>query len=295
MIMEFIDNNITEDRRRKYSNALIVKILVILQIYGISYRSAENFFRNHPDIKNDLGLENIPNFRTLSRRARMIDWHKINNEILKSINTYKENSAIDSFIVKTCKSSTASRRKNYGNYKDPLSSWGFSTKGWQYGRKISISLDIDSSAILEWNVTTASLHDKNMAFPLIDSVRNYSYLLMDAAYDSSDIYEYIFENTDCIPVIDTNKRRGIVESRLSESRRKGLEIRKKEASRYSLRWEIERTFAILEDILDSEYIWYVRNRNYDVSVGIKMVAYNIIILLNQMFDRPKRKIMDIVI
>ncbi|MGC8672627.1 MAG: transposase [Thermoplasmata archaeon] len=170
--MEFIDNNITEDRRRKYSNALIVKILVILQIYGISYRSAENFFRNHPDIKNDLGLENIPNFRTLSRRARMIDWHKINNEILKSINTYKENSAIDSFIVKTCKSSTASRRKNYGNYKDPLSSWGFSTKGWQYGRKISISFDIDSSAILEWNVTTASLHDKNLAFPLIDSVRN---------------------------------------------------------------------------------------------------------------------------
>ncbi|MGC9123770.1 MAG: transposase, partial [Thermoplasmata archaeon] len=85
----------------------------------------------------------------------------------------------------------------------------------------------DSSAILEWNVTTASLHDKNMAFPLIDSVRNYSYLLMDAAYDSSDIYEYIFENTDFIPVIDTNKRRGIVESRLSKSRRKGLEIRKK--------------------------------------------------------------------
>ncbi|MGC9123811.1 MAG: transposase [Thermoplasmata archaeon] len=99
--MEFINNNITEDRRRKYSNALIVKILVILQIYGISYRSAENFFRNHPDIKNDLGLENIPNFRTFSRRARMIDWHKINNEILKSINTYKENSAIDSFIALT--------------------------------------------------------------------------------------------------------------------------------------------------------------------------------------------------
>ena len=125
MIIEFIDNNIIEDRKRKYSNALIVKILVILQIYGISYRSAENFFRNHPDLKNALDLENIQNFRTLSRKARMIDWHKINNKILPLINTYKENSAIDSFIVKTCKGSTASRRKNYGNYKDPLSSWGF--------------------------------------------------------------------------------------------------------------------------------------------------------------------------
>ncbi|MGC8619239.1 MAG: transposase [Thermoplasmata archaeon] len=110
---------------------------------------------------------------------------------------------------------------------------------------------------------------------------------MDAAYDSPDIYEYIFENTDCIPVIDTNRRKGIIESKLSEARIKGIEIRKKEASRYSLRWEIERSFAILEDILKSEYIWYVRNRNYDVSIGIKIVAYNIIILLNRMLDRQK--------
>jgi len=276
LIIQFIDNNVFEDRKRKYSNALIVKILLIFQIYGISYRSAESFFRNHPDIKNVLGVEEIPNFRTLSRRARMIDWHKINNEILQSISTYKENSAIDSFIVRTCKSSTASRRKNYGNYKDPLSSWGFSTKGWQYGRKISVSFDIDSSAIVEWNVTTASLHDKNISFPLINTLKDYSYLLMDAAYDSSDIYEYVFENTNCIPIIDTNRRRGIIESRLSDARRRGIEIRKEEASRYSLRWEIERTFAILEDIFGCEYIWFVRNRNYDVSVGMKIFAYNII-------------------
>jgi hypothetical protein len=45
MIMEFIDN-VIEDRRKKYSNALFVKILVIFQIYGISYRYSENFFRN---------------------------------------------------------------------------------------------------------------------------------------------------------------------------------------------------------------------------------------------------------
>ena len=36
------------------------------------------------------------------------------------------------------------RRRIYGNYKDQQSSWGFSTKGWEYGRKASTSLDIDS-------------------------------------------------------------------------------------------------------------------------------------------------------
>ncbi|MVT13837.1 MAG: transposase [Euryarchaeota archaeon] len=114
----------------------------------------------------------------------------MNNEILQS---YKKKSAIDSFIVRSCKSSTASRRKNYGNYKDPLSFLGFSTKGWQYGRKISVSFDIDSSAIVEWNVTTASLHDKNISFPLINTLKEYSYLLMDAVYDSSDLYEYVLK------------------------------------------------------------------------------------------------------
>ena len=143
---------------------------------------------------------------------------------------------------------------------------------------------------MEWEVTTASLYDKNIAFPLIDSVRNYSYVMMEAAYDSSDIYEYVYENTRCTPVIDTNRRRGIIDSKLSHSRREGIKLRIEEASRYSLRWEIERTLAILEDILGCEYIWYVKNRNYDVSIGMKIVAYNLVIFLNQMYQRPKRQI-----
>ena len=121
-----------------------MKILVILQIYGISFRSSGNFFNNHQDIMEALGIHEIPNFRTLSRRARIIDWRYINAVILDLIATERENAAIDSFIVKTCKQSTAIRRRIYSGYKDQGSSWGFSTKGWEYGRKVSISLDIDS-------------------------------------------------------------------------------------------------------------------------------------------------------
>lgn len=295
VIMDLIDNTVTEERRRKYSNALIFKILVILQMYGISFRSSSSFFLNHPDLKDFIGIASIPNFRTLSRRARMVDWHYLNALILDLIATERENAAIDSFIVKTCKQSAASRRRTYGNYEDEESSWGFSTKGWEYGRKCHISLDVDSTAIVEWEITSTSVFDKNMAFPLIDSIRDYQYIMMDKAYDSSDTYEYVFNNTHSSPLIDTNRRRGIVEERLSHARREGIKIRKEEASRYSMRWEIERTFAILEDILNSEYIWFVRKRNYDVSIGMKIVVYNTIILLNQIYNRPKRQIMDVVV
>jgi len=40
---------------------------------------------------------------------------------------------------------------------------------------------------VEWETTTAYLHDKNVAYPLIDSIRDYCYVMIDAAYDSSDI------------------------------------------------------------------------------------------------------------
>ena len=102
---------------------------MILQICGISYRSAERFLKNHRDIMEALGIHEIPNFRTLSRRARMTDWRYINALILDLIATIgRENDAIDSFMVKTCKQSTAMRRRIHGGYRDKQISWGFSTK-----------------------------------------------------------------------------------------------------------------------------------------------------------------------
>ena len=65
----------------------------------------------------------------------MIDWHYVKAMIFDLIFTEKENAAIDSCIVKTCKNSTAVRRKRYRNYRDHQSSWGFLTKGWEYVMK----------------------------------------------------------------------------------------------------------------------------------------------------------------
>ena len=44
--------------------------------------------------------------------------------------------------------------------------------------------------------------------------RYFLYILADSAYDASDIYDYVFENNHAIPVIGTNKRRGIIPDRL---------------------------------------------------------------------------------
>ena len=51
---------------------------------------------------------------------------------------------------------------------------------------------------------------------------------MDVAYDSSDIYDYIFDNTHAIPVIDTNRRNEIIEYKLTYNIKLGIPLRKKE-------------------------------------------------------------------
>ena len=78
---------------------------------------------------------------------------------------------------------------------------------------------------MKWKITTASVYNKNIAFEIIDSIRNYNYILMDTAYDSSDIYDYIFENTHAIPVIDKNRRMGIVEDRVKFDRKLSIVLR----------------------------------------------------------------------
>ena len=294
LIMQRLAQIVAEDRIRKYSTALIVKIIVILKIYGVSYRSSRYFFNNHPEFMEMLNMTDIPNFRTLSCRSLRIDWHFINSSIIDIINPYNDSAAVDSSVVKTCRDTTAQRRRKNGKYKDPESSWGYGTMGYEYGRKVHAAIDTDSLSVMEWKTTTASVYDKNIAFEMIDSIRNYNYILMDAAYDSSDIYDYIFENAHAIPVIDTNRRGGIVEDRLSYNRKLGIELRKKESSRYKLRWEIERTFSILKEILKMEYIWYVGNRNYDIAIGEIIVAYNCIVMANKITGISGRKIMYIV-
>ena len=91
-----------------------------------------------------LNITDIPDFRTLSYRSMRMDWHYINSAIIDIINPENDNAAIDSSIVKTCKETTAQRRRRGKKYKDPCSSWGYSTMGYEYGRKVHASIDTDS-------------------------------------------------------------------------------------------------------------------------------------------------------
>ena len=98
-----------------------------------------------------------------------------------------------------------------------------------------------------------------------------------------------------MPIIDINRRKGIVKNKLTYRRKLGIALRKKELPRYRLRWEIERTFSILKEMLEIEYLWYVKHRNYDIAIGEIIVAYNCIVMASKITGVSERKIMYIVI
>ena len=265
-----------------------------MQIFNISYRSSEIFLSNHQEYLVLTGIREIPSFQILSRRAILFDLHAINREIV-FLYSMKECAAVDSFKIHTCKYSTAMGRKYWGKYRDTESGWSKTTKGWSYGRKCHISLDINSLLIMEWIVSNGNVYDSKVSHDLVGSVRNFSYILADSVYDTSGIYDYVYENTHSIPVIDTNKRIGIVPERLSVDRRIGFGLRKEYAFMYCLRWVIERTFSILEEIMKTENIWYVRNRDYDTAMGLKVIAYNLIVLSNMKSGEKTREIKKFVV
>ncbi len=44
-------------------------------------------------------------------------------------------------------------------------------------------MDVDSLIVMEYMVTKGNLHDSKVAHGLIDSLRNFPYILADPAYD----------------------------------------------------------------------------------------------------------------
>ena len=74
------------------------------------------------------GLNDIPSFQALSRRAKKFDLHAINRAII-FLCYMKEIAAIDSFMIHTCKHSTSMRRKHWNKYRDPYGGWSKTTKG----------------------------------------------------------------------------------------------------------------------------------------------------------------------
>ncbi|WP_459997237.1 transposase, partial [Marinitoga arctica] len=122
--------------------------------------------------------------------------------------------------------------------------------------------------VLDFTVAKASIHESNFFDVLFESIKSFSKILLDAAYDSYDIFSKIM-SSNSIPVIDLNKRNTKYYESYNRYVMKSFRIAFK--NDYKLRWEIERVNGIMDMSFGTEYVWYVRNRNYLTFAGITVL------------------------
>ena len=68
-----------------------------------------------------------------------MDLHAVNREVL-FLHSMKECAAVDSFMIHTCKYSTAASREVWGKYRDSELGWSKTTDRWSYGRKCHMTV-----------------------------------------------------------------------------------------------------------------------------------------------------------
>jgi len=133
-------------------------------------------------------------------------------------------------LPKACDRGT---KKNSKGYKE---SWN--------GYKLHLD-SVDGQIPISCIVTSASVHDSQVAIPLskMSSQRvTCLYELMDAAYDSKAIKEYV-RSLDHVPIIDHNPRRG-----------KKIKMESPTKVRYNERTSVERVFGRLKEEFGAKHV-----------------------------------------
>jgi len=247
--------------------------------------------------------DKILSIGTLSYRTSQMDFNALIQKVilLYELNTghKAKDVAIDSTMVKPCKDHRAQLQRKQHKYTDKHASWIKTTKHqWEYGYKAHFSCDTETSLILKYSFATAKEHDSLHFKDLIYSISQSTYILLDSAYDSEEIYNTIFEKTSAIPIIDINPRRGSSKpSKKDDLNRWAMKnLRIKYALLYKDRWEIERVNVNLKStyFFSLEDVYYVPHRHYKQAVGLKLLVHNLVAFANISVGLPKNRKLETV-
>ncbi|MBM7560430.1 transposase [Marinitoga litoralis] len=98
---------------------------------------------------------------------------------------YKTHATIDANIISPCKPS------RWGKANKNEFGFTYTTKGKEFGKKLYLSLDVNNDFIFDFTVEKASIHESKLFDELFISIKSFSKILLDAAYDSYDIFSKI--------------------------------------------------------------------------------------------------------
>ena len=93
-----------------------------------------------------------------------------------------------------------------------------------------------------------------------------------------------------IPFLSRHEQeRGNLPEELSVNHKVEIDLRREYVSQYFLRLETEWILPILEEIMKTENIWYLKDRDYDTTICLTTIAYNLMVISNiRQRGRPRK-------
>ena len=247
-----------------YPNTFLLLLGYAKVYFHLPYRQTEGIAQGHAKGK----VPSIPHYTTINRRINRLDI-KIQDKSKEFENDYIV-IAIDSTGIKVTNRGQWMREK-----------WNVRKKGYL---KIHIAVDVKTKEILSMKVTDEHVHDSKPLPELVDGIiksdrkLTVGKLFADGAYDSKDIFRYLWDNgiLPCIKVrknAKVRRKKGNILRNLSViSQKKDLQKWKDSVS-YGQRWIVETVFSSIKRMFD-EYVYSVRLKNMIQEMMLKASLYN---------------------
>lgn len=262
----------------RFSDSLILGLFAVKCAFKLGYRQLEGFIEG---IKSAVGLDDVPDFRTIDWRMIKLKGYGLNIDIKHD--SHNLDVSIDSSEWKESNSGEY-RSMRYGNEKE-----------W---RKVHIMVDTHTKRIYGVKVTNSNVGDSKVLRELVEPIKEYvKRVFADGAYDSEDNFRYCDDNNiePIIPVRrnstaeqETHRRKRVVEQLriwklrggtlwhnlyLTRKERDKNQKEWKKASEYYNRESVEQDFGALKGIF-GEYVFSRRDDMMEREIFAKINLYN---------------------
>ncbi len=276
--------------RPSYDYILMFKILILQRIYNLSDDQTEYQINDRMSFMRFLGLgivDTIPDSKTI--------WH-FKNELTKSniivdlFNLFGKELEMNNLITRegTIVDATfidAPRQRNSRDenkiikggdvpeewlepaqehklaQKDLDATWTKKGSEKHYGYKNHVKVDSDSKVILDYEVTTASVHDSNEFVDFIDETDKVVYA--DSAYSSAKIATNLPENVD-----NQIHEKASRNNPLTEEQKESNRIKSKTRAR------IEHVFGFMTGSMNGLTLRSIGLKRAEFNIGLTNLIYN---------------------
>lgn len=293
---EIIDSALTTESKNNagrppYDRILLFKIIILQKIYNLSDDAAEYQINDRLSFMRFLGLDissNIPDAKTIWKFKNDLKNANVMKELFNLFNNVLEEESIithegtivDATFVDVPRQRN-SRKENEDikngkvpeNWlkkenahklaqKDTDARWAKKGSETHYGYKDVVKADADSKIIIDYTVTSASVHDSQEFLCMINETDKKLYA--DSAFKSKEIDEELPENVENLIHEKAYRNKPLSEEQKANNKAKS-----------KIRCRIEHIFGFMTNSMNGIFIRTIGMKSAEFQIGLLNLAYNL--------------------